>query len=414
MHIKYFKAFIFLLSVPVITYAQEVGKPLPLWQEGEMEIHHISTGKGNAAFCIFPDGTNMLIDAGDNGPSTDPRFIPVIPNASKQAGEWIARYIANRMAYKKNKEIDYFLLSHFHEDHAGDVYTSSPKATNGGGYVLSGISEVGEYLSIKKAVTRDTGEYPVETGSKSVFDNYRKFIDWNVMHNGLKTEYFIPGVNTQFLLLNHPEKYKSKFEVRNIMANGDVWTKLGSNTKKYLPSLAQLNKEAIDENLLSAGVRITYGKFDYFTGGDITSRLSLNAPIWADMETPVADAVGPVEVCSANHHGWTDAMSDYFVSRTQSKAYVLQVNHITHINFNSIWSMSSKALYPGKRNIFPTVVPPLAVAYIGKGDANRLTGDGGHIVIKVKPGGQQFYVIALNDKDELFTVKAIYGPYECN
>lgn len=37
-----------------------------------MEIHHIYTGRGECVFCIFPDGTNMLIDAGDIGPYNDP------------------------------------------------------------------------------------------------------------------------------------------------------------------------------------------------------------------------------------------------------------------------------------------------------------------------------------------------------
>ena len=30
-----------------------------------MELHHINTGRGNAGFYIFPDGTTMLVDAGD-------------------------------------------------------------------------------------------------------------------------------------------------------------------------------------------------------------------------------------------------------------------------------------------------------------------------------------------------------------
>ena len=31
---------------------------------GALEIHHISTGRGNSTLCIFPDGTTLLIDAG--------------------------------------------------------------------------------------------------------------------------------------------------------------------------------------------------------------------------------------------------------------------------------------------------------------------------------------------------------------
>ena len=37
---------------------------LPEWQAGYLDIHQISTGRGNAAYLIFPDGTTMLLDAG--------------------------------------------------------------------------------------------------------------------------------------------------------------------------------------------------------------------------------------------------------------------------------------------------------------------------------------------------------------
>ena len=44
---------------------QETGKRYVGWKPGEMEIHHIYTGRGESNFMIFPDGTTMLVDAGD-------------------------------------------------------------------------------------------------------------------------------------------------------------------------------------------------------------------------------------------------------------------------------------------------------------------------------------------------------------
>ena len=38
---------------------------LPKWEKGYLDIHHINTGRGSCAFLILPDGTNMMIDAGD-------------------------------------------------------------------------------------------------------------------------------------------------------------------------------------------------------------------------------------------------------------------------------------------------------------------------------------------------------------
>jgi hypothetical protein len=73
------------------------GQSLPFWQPGYLDIHHINTGRGNAAFCILPDGTNLLVDAGELDPTeprtTSARNTPMHPDDSKHAFEWIADYI---------------------------------------------------------------------------------------------------------------------------------------------------------------------------------------------------------------------------------------------------------------------------------------------------------------------------------
>ena len=38
---------------------------LPEWKEGYLDIHTIATGRGDAALIVMPDGTSMMIDAGD-------------------------------------------------------------------------------------------------------------------------------------------------------------------------------------------------------------------------------------------------------------------------------------------------------------------------------------------------------------
>ena len=43
------------------------GDSLPAWTPGTLDIHQIVTGRGNAAFMMFPDGTTLLLDAGDAG-----------------------------------------------------------------------------------------------------------------------------------------------------------------------------------------------------------------------------------------------------------------------------------------------------------------------------------------------------------
>ena len=43
----------------------------------------------------------------------------------------------------------------------------------------------------------------------------------------------------------------------------------------------------------------------------------------------------------------------------------------------------------------------------------RVRGARGHIVIRVLPGGDSFYVYMLDDTDMEYKVKGIYGPYIC-
>ena len=56
-----------LAIITILATANAGAKQLKAWQEGYMDIHHISTGRGSAIFFILPDGTRMLADAGDLG-----------------------------------------------------------------------------------------------------------------------------------------------------------------------------------------------------------------------------------------------------------------------------------------------------------------------------------------------------------
>jgi len=75
-----------------LAHSQTAGGPLPAWTEGTLDIHHISTGSGNSAFFVFPDGTTLLVDAGALGRRTE-RHVAPRPDDSRGVGEWIARFI---------------------------------------------------------------------------------------------------------------------------------------------------------------------------------------------------------------------------------------------------------------------------------------------------------------------------------
>ena len=371
-----------------------------------MEIHHINTASGECVFCIFPDGTNMLIDAGDLGPERDPVHTTTLPNTTRQPGEWIARYISHLIEDRPEKTIDYALLTHFHGDHMGSLSPGSPQTKNGGDYLLSGLTEVAEYVPFKMMIDRDwpTYEYPSPLTGRKTFDNYKNFLDWNIKHSNMIAARFKPGSNSQFSLLYHPEKYP-EFEVRNIYANGELWTGEKDNTKYLFPEDAR-----VDENRICAAIKISYGDFNYFNGGDITGRISINTPVWKDVETPVGKVLGPVEVCEVNHHSYVDAMNESFIASTQPQVFVIQAWNARHINLTTLRAMTSTELYPGDRYVFSTNIHEFATNYLGK-NIDKISGYGGHVVIKVLAGGDEYKVYLLSAKDESLSIKSEFGPF---
>ena len=72
-----------LLSLSVPNRAADVvGKALLPWKPGSLDIHQISTGRGNAGLYIFPDGTTLLVDAGEM-PTKTAAHTPDRPNATR-------------------------------------------------------------------------------------------------------------------------------------------------------------------------------------------------------------------------------------------------------------------------------------------------------------------------------------------
>src|SRR5512145_1037520 len=135
-----------LALAPALLAQDTAGRELSPWQPGMLEIHQISTGRGNSGLYILPDGTTMLVDAGENAAKT-PRHTPDRPDASRQAGEWIARYIRHALRHNSQPALDYVLLTHFHGDHMGSPGETAPSSKSGA-YKLTGLTLVAEHLKI--------------------------------------------------------------------------------------------------------------------------------------------------------------------------------------------------------------------------------------------------------------------------
>ncbi|HEY3738227.1 MAG TPA: hypothetical protein VGL53_00210 [Bryobacteraceae bacterium] len=399
-----------IVAIVSLARAQEVGQPLPPWTPGTLDIHQINTGRGNSALLIFPDGTSMLLDAGDLGNAL-PHGPAARPDSSRRPGEWIARYVRHMLAYEPNPILDYGYLTHFHDDHMGHLLPDS-KAVHNGAYKLTGITEVGDSIPIKLMLDRGWPDYNYPAPLKEpLIANYRAFLEWQRAHNGMTVERLQPGRNDQIVLRHDRAKYPN-FEVRNIAGDGEVWTGFGTNTRAHHPRIADLKPEDYPtENMCSNVIRVSYGKFDYYSGGDIPGVHREGFPVWNDMETPVAQAVGPVEVALVNHHGNRDSQNAFFVSTLSPQVFIVSVWSPDHPGHDVLDRMYSERLYPGPRDVFTTNMVEANRIVIGR-LTDRLKSSQGHVVVRVAPGGATFHVIILDDSAETYRVKAVFGPYQ--
>jgi len=383
-------------------------RPLPAWQEGELEIHHINTGRGEASFFVLPDGTTLLVDAGNRLPK-GASTLPAKPDDSRGPGEWVARYIRSRWRGAGREDLDYAVISHFHDDHMGGVRADTRMSARGG-YQLSGITEVAEYVGLGKIIDRGWPDYGRSTLSGGrMMDNYRKFLEWNIAHRGLVVERFRVGHRDQIVLRHAPGKHGG-FEIRNLAAGGLLWTGTGTEVRDVRKADGGgSRREPLAENECSIAFRLSYGRFVYFAGGDLISGGAGPLGEDGDVEMAVAKLCGQVDAMKANHHGCSDGNSERCLKLLRPRVIIVDSRAPSHPALDTFHRMLACSTAARPCEVFITNAAP------GKGGVAgelwRASGQQGHVVIRVSAGGGDYRVFVLDDADERRGVKAAFGPY---
>lgn len=405
--------FAFLVFLISCTGRNETGRPLSEWKEGFLDIHYINTGRGESIYHIFPDGTSMLVDAAGSllkqhkNMPTEPK-----PSADISSAKVIADYIHFFMPEKSEGMMDYYMVSHFHGDHIGNYVDSLPMHSSGK-FRLMSFAEIGALVPFKNAVLRYVDpKMPTFDNTPSAIETVYAMIDWAKEEYGTSTITFTAGRDDQIVLTHDPEKYDD-FTVMNIASGGHYWTGNGTETATDIPDydyiMANGGREAFPpENVMSCVFRLSYGDFDYFSGGDIQYRRRSKYPYF-DIEAPLAEVLDEVEVMKASHHGTSDCNGKPILEALSPDVVVINPWRDIQPNPKTL-----KRIYDENPDcaVFSTNMhesnKPVIAEYLPRIKAYQ-----GHIVVRVSPGGKDYKVYVLEDGDQSYKVNSVFGPYEC-
>ena len=376
----------------------EVGKTLPLWEEGYLDIHLINSARGECSFLVLPDGTTLVVDVGEITPTMGTNPISQLPSVDIRPTTTYARYIKNFLPEGKSW-IDYCHISHFHNDHFGDPGIKGE--TNPIGYRRIGPMALYDHIPFKNTLDRAYPDYVEDSKTAPIdhtwlIEDWKTLIKWGEENGKIQGARFEVG-QEQIKLLYNKEKY-SNFYTMNICGNG-----YGYYIKSGATKPAKVGSKSDGGNPSSCGFYLRYGDFDYVSAGDVTSAPQNRMAYYF---RDIADG-HKLDAMKGGHHLSGNSYGG------QMEAYMFP-DVILNLNFyktqpdidllnNKIFPIIGAEVYT--INAHPEALTEYADTYGKISDYN------GHIVLRVAPGGASYYVYMLDATNFEYRVKSIHGPY---
>lgn len=384
----------------------EVGKPLPTWSEGYLDIHYISTGRGECTFYVLPDGTTLLVDAGEVKATYDPNndsedaVVPQRPNANVRPYIVQARYIQHFMP-KGHFSIDWCAPSHFHIDHIGS--SAASQETAAAGYRKAGLLALYDEVKYLNVLDRaypnyaEDAETPALDGQLAA--DWGKFVKWGESNGHFRAARFRPG-EEQIVMQYNRKQYDCS--VLNICANGYVVSKSNSG------SAVVSGSKSAKGNPSCCGFHLSYGKFDYIACGDLTSTpQNLMANYYRDFV-----GKGKLDAFKTNHHLSANSWGSQMQAVEFSPRVIINMSfYKKQPDKDLVASIHGNGFgYMWAKDFFSTSIHEKA--YAAATDVyGKVAGYDGHIVLRVAPNGDSYHVYLLDDTNYDYNVKSIHGPY---
>jgi len=381
------------------------GTVLPKWEKGHFRISMLYTGRSEASFLIFPDGTSLLIDCGafkykGNGNAN----IPFLPTGKRRAGEQTARYILRENP--NGKKVDYFLLTHYHSDHSGNARYSAGRSANGK-YSLAGIGQAMDYLDFGKMIDRSWPDMDDPAPRPGSFDEgtvgFLKEVYREAERRGIKVEKFRLEKGSDQIRMLHGGG--QGFSFTPLCSNGLILRRDGTVRDT---GTAAAPRSKYGENALSIGFILSLGDFRYFTAGDFQGKVTLADGSQTEIESLLAEECPQVDVAKLNHHGH-HSMPKPLVDAMKARIALLGVWHDQHLTRDTARRLAqggAPCLFaPG---LFPASRRKVDAAEAWMKDVAPESFVGAHAVVDVAPDGKTYRLMMVTAADESFQILGAY------
>lgn len=382
----------------------KVGEPLPLWTDGCLDIHFINSGRGECAFYILPDGTTLLVDAGEIV-VTDGTGVPQKPDASTRPYIVDAKYIRHFLP-QGSSAVDWCAPSHFHIDHIGSIDAAAETSPNG--YRLTGLMALYGEVPFSRVLDRgypnygDDPDIPEMDGQTS--GDWVAFVKWAVANKGMKADRFRAG-EEQITLLKDKDKYPD-FRIFNIIANGYAWnldsatgqgTLVNANAGKGNPGLLRVPPQ-LREVRLHRLRRPHLGTAE--PDGLLLPRFHLQR-----RSRSVQGAPPPEQ----QRLGQPDAELRILAPGNHQPELLQKAAGHPPADRHRQRQLRHPPLQLDQGYFQHQRTPGVAGRECGALQERRRYN--GHIVVRVGPGRSEYYVYMLDDTDFDYKVTSIHGPY---
>lgn len=306
---------------------------------------------------VFHNGKTLLMDAGESRDPDDADRYHVIATTLQQ--------LTGR------KHLDAFVLSHYHRDHVGN----SGAGTGLWGVLADGVT-IGTVYDRGSIIYGDAPKGDVQ------LDFERSMPGW-----------LSSGKVKQHVTLKLGDKLDlgAPLQVEVVAVNGN-----GLFEKLLQDKPDDLSIFPASENDYSVALKLTYGDFELFTGGDLTGATvhkdyKGNKEGYHDAESDTAGRVGDVEVYRVNHHGSQYSSNGCFLKVLRPEVSIIS-------------SGENNYGHPHPKVYDPLM--DLGRVYITGGADDKVRDHvmrsivGGDVIVNVETGGRRF---AVNNRD--FTAK---------